>query len=153
MPSLCWFWREIRLQSQARPQTRVDYMKKNYLGFLMCAASLLWVAGWQCAVAKDEAPAEWDGLVKRKIKGLDLVYVRPDVRFPAYKKIMLDPVQVEFSKNWKPNSGTRSLSQQIGTGTMQWTTSVTNRAEADRAISMWASKLVDALDRLNRKGS
>lgn len=225
-------------------------MKKNYLGFLMCATALLWVTGWQCAVSKDEAPAEWDGLVKRKVKGLDLVYVRPDVQFPAYKKVMLDPVQVAFSKNWKPNSGSRSLSQQItaedmqrikdglavmvqdgfskqltkagygivtapddetirvsaaiaelyinapekmsagrsktyttetgsmvlvmeirdsptgqllarvvdrhtdnGTGTMQWTTGVSNRAEADRAISMWASKLVDALDRLNGKES
>ena len=224
-------------------------MKRSYLGFLMCAAGVLLLAGGHSATSK-EAPAEWDGLVKRKIKGLDLVYVRPDVQFPAYKKVMIDPVQVEFSKNWKPNSGTRGLSQQItaddmqrikdglagmvrdgfskqltkggyetattpddetirvtaaiadlyinapekmsagrtktyttetgsmvlvmevrdapsgqllarvvdrhsdnGTGTMQWTTSVTNRAEADRAISMWASKLVDALDRLNGKSS
>ena len=71
-------------------------MKRNYLGFLMCAASVLLVAGWHSAASK-EAPAEWDGLVKRKVKGLDLVYVRPDVQFPAYKKVMLDqPVQVEF---------------------------------------------------------
>ena len=40
-----------------------------------------------------------------------------------------------------------------GSGSLQWTTSVSNRAEADRAISMWASKLVEALDRLNGKGS
>jgi Protein of unknown function (DUF3313) len=225
-------------------------MKRNYLAFLMCAAGFLWVAGWHSAASKEEAPAEWDGLVKRKVKGLDLVYVRPDVVFPSYKKVMIDPVQVEFSKNWKPNSGSRSVSQHLdaadlqrikdglavmvqegfakqlakggyevatapnddtirvsaaivdlyinapetmsagrsktytteagsmvlvmeirdspsgqllarvvdrhsdtGTGRMQWTTSVSNRAEADRAISMWASKLVDALDRLNGKSS
>jgi hypothetical protein len=221
---------------------------KNYLGFLVCAVSVLWAAGWHSAASK-EAPEEWDGLVKRKVKGLDLVYVRPDVEFPAYKKVMIDPVQVEFSKSWKPNSS-RSVSQHLdaedlqrikdglagmvrdgfskqlaksgydvtttpaddtirvsagivdlyinapdtmsagrsktytteagsmvlvmeirdspsgqllarvvdrhsgsGTGSMQWTTSVSNRAEADRAISMWASKLVAALDRLNGKGS
>jgi hypothetical protein len=222
-------------------------MKKYFPGFLLCAAGLLWVAGSIGAMSK-EAPAEWDGLVKRKVKGLDLVYVRPDVEFPSYKKVMLDPVQVEFSKNWKPNSSSRSLSQHLdaedlqrikdglagmvrdgfskqltkggyevatmanddtirvsaaivdlyinapqtmsagrsktytteagsmvlvmeirdspsgqllarvvdrhsgsGTGNLQWTTSVSNRAEADRAISMWASKLVEALDRLNGK--
>jgi hypothetical protein len=224
-------------------------MKRNYFAFLICAASLLMFAGWHGAAAKDEPPAEWDGLVKRKVKGLDLVYVRPDVTFPAYKKIMIDPVQVEFSKSWDPNRGTRGVSNQldasdlqkikdglagmvqegfakkvtkggyevatapgddtlrvsaaivdlyinapekmtagrsktytteagsmvlvmelrdsptgqllarvvdrhtdIGTGTMTWTTGVSNRAEADRAISMWAGKLVDALDRLNGKG-
>jgi len=233
-----------------KPNTRVATMKRNFLGFLMCAASILLVAGWHSAASK-EAPAEWDGLVKRKVKGLDLVYVRPDVEFPAYKKVMLDhPVQVEFSKNWKPNSSSRSVSQHLdaedlqrikdglsgmvlegfskkltkggyevttmpaddtirvataivdlyinapdtmsagrsktytteagsmvlvmeirdsptgqllarvvdrhsdsGTGSLQWTTSVSNRAEADRAISNWASKLVEALDRLNGKGS
>ena len=94
-------------------------MRRNYLGFLMCAAGVLLVAGWHSAASK-EAPAEWDGLVKRKVKGLDLVYVRPDVEFPAYKKVMLDqPVQVEFSKNWKPNSSSRSLSSHLDAEDLQ----------------------------------
>jgi hypothetical protein len=209
---------------------------------LACALGTLLIAGWQPAVSKDP-PAEWDGLVKRDFKGLDLVYVRPNIEFTAYKKVIIDPVQVAFSKNWKapqrvnasdlqrikdglgsmvvegfskkltaggypvtttPDEDTLRLSAAIldlyvnapdtmspgrsrtyttsagsmvlvmelrdstsgellarvidrhtdnGSMSMQWTNSVTNRAEADRAISIWASRLVTELDRLNGKPS
>jgi len=46
-------------------------------------------------------PESWDGLSLKKVKGLDAVYVRPDVVFTAYKSVMLDKVQVEFAKNWQ----------------------------------------------------
>jgi len=46
-------------------------------------------------------PESWDGLTLKKVKGLDAVYVRPDVVFTAYKSVMLDQVQVEFAKNWQ----------------------------------------------------
>ena len=46
-------------------------------------------------------PDSWDGLSLKKVKGLDAVYVRPDVVFTAYKSVMLDKVQVEFAKNWQ----------------------------------------------------
>jgi hypothetical protein len=51
-----------------------------------------------------KAPQNWDGLEKRDVKGLGAVYVRPNVQFKPYQKVMLDPVQVEFSKDWNPNS-------------------------------------------------
>jgi hypothetical protein len=47
----------------------------------------------------------WDGLELREGKsGLDAVYVRPGVKFAPYRNVQLDPVVVEFSKNWERNS-------------------------------------------------
>src|SRR5271155_4173214 len=70
--------------------------------FLAVLASIVVFLGGIHVAAAAEAPVEWDGLVKRDVKGFDLVYVRPDVPFPAYKKVILDPVQVAFAKSWKP---------------------------------------------------
>jgi len=133
-------------------------MKKNYLGFLMCAASLLWVAGWQCAVAKDEAPA--DETIRVSAAIVDLYINAPDTMSAGRSKTyttetgsMVLVMEIRDSPSGQLLARVVDRHSDNGTGTMQWTTSVTNRAEADRAISMWASKLVDALDRLNRKGS
>ena len=49
-----------------------------------------------------DAPVEWDGLQKTKVKGIDLAYVRPGVDLSKYGKVIMDPVQVQFSKDWKP---------------------------------------------------
>ena len=49
-----------------------------------------------------DAPVEWDGLQKTKVKGIDVAYVRPGVDFSKYGRVMMDPVQVQFSKDWKP---------------------------------------------------
>jgi len=63
---------------------------------------LVIVAALQCAVAAD-APKEWDGLVQRPSKNVDLLYVRPDASLAGYKRILLEPLQVAFDKNWDPN--------------------------------------------------
>ena len=51
--------------------------------------------------AKEKPPENWDGLERKKVKGLDNVYVRPNVQFTPYKSVILDATQVEFSKNWE----------------------------------------------------
>ena len=56
-----------------------------------------------CATTS-QAPATWDGLERRDVKGIDVLYVRPNVTFPHYQKVILDPLQVSFSKNWDPNA-------------------------------------------------
>ena len=56
------------------------------------------------AQAKEKPPENWDGLELRKVKGLDLVYVRPNTEFPAYKSVQLEQVGVEFAKGWEKNS-------------------------------------------------
>ncbi|MFO1395160.1 MAG: DUF3313 family protein [Steroidobacteraceae bacterium] len=66
----------------------------------LCAAALLSVA---CGVATAGPPATWDGLERRKVKGVDAVYVRPGVEFKDYRSVYLDPVEIAFDKNWDPN--------------------------------------------------
>jgi hypothetical protein len=200
---------------------------------------------WLAACATQQAPATWDGLERRDVKGIDQVYVRPNFKFPHYKKVIIDPVQVSFSKNWnqdstidlsrrldaadiqnikdalakllrerftreltaggyqvtdvpaddtirvKPdivnlyinapdvmsagisrsyttNAGEMTLDMEVrdsptgellarvvdrqralDTGRLQWTNAVTNTADAERAIDVWAKQLRAGLDRIN----
>jgi hypothetical protein len=45
-------------------------------------------------------PDTWDGLTKVASKKFDAVYLLPGADFRAYSKIMLDPTEVAFEKNW-----------------------------------------------------
>jgi Protein of unknown function (DUF3313) len=51
-----------------------------------------------------DASAADEGLVSVKIKGLDTVYALPDANLSVYNKVMLDPVEVSFSKSWRPDT-------------------------------------------------
>lgn len=89
--------------------------------FPMIAAWLAALAGVCLAsglAAADKLPETWDGLVQRKTKGIDAVYVRPDVDFKVYRNVVLDPVQVAFDKNWKPNR-TGSASRRLSTAEIE----------------------------------
>jgi hypothetical protein len=70
-------------------------------------ALFLMIAG--CAApgksASNSAPVEWDGLQRVQVKGLDLVYVKPGVSLAGYNKIMVDPLQISFSKDRDANGG------------------------------------------------
>ena len=49
-----------------------------------------------------------DGLQKIKVKGIDLAYARPGASLGSYGKIIIDPVEVSFRKDWDPDrSGSR----------------------------------------------
>ncbi|HXY75270.1 MAG TPA: DUF3313 family protein [Steroidobacteraceae bacterium] len=54
--------------------------------------------------AADKPPTEWDGLQQTKSKRVQLLYVRPGATLQGYKLVRLEPLQVEFDKNWDPNS-------------------------------------------------
>src|SRR5689334_21910619 len=66
-----------------------------------------WLALVCCALlgastlAAKKPPQEWDGLSLVKLKGLDAAYARPGVDFTIYHKIIIDPIQVAFSKSWE----------------------------------------------------
>src|SRR3954447_1038909 len=62
-----------------------------------------------------KAPASWDGLVLVQSKRLDLVYLEPGADFRGYSKIIVEPTEIAFAKNWQRdhNSGTRSLSSRV----------------------------------------
>jgi hypothetical protein len=64
------------------------------------AALLATLLGMGCATT--QAPQEWDGLVRVQISGLDHAYVRPDASLADYTRLMIDPVEVSFSKRWDP---------------------------------------------------
>jgi hypothetical protein len=65
------------------------------LALLVCCA----LSG-AAAMAK-KPPQEWDGLALVKLKGMDVAYARPGADFSIYDKIIVDPIQVAFSKNWE----------------------------------------------------
>lgn len=82
--------------------------------------TLLALAGLTTAAAATPAlaakpPAEWDGLVKVKSKKFELVYLRPGADFRGYAKVMLDPTEIAFQKNWKRdyNSDAATLGGQL----------------------------------------
>lgn len=62
-------------------------------------AALALTVGATGATAK--APETWDGLVQVKAKKLGLAYLLPHADFRAYSKVMFDPPQVAFAKNWQ----------------------------------------------------
>lgn len=70
-------------------------------------------------VAGDKPAQDWDGLARRPSKGLDNLFVRPAVQFTAYQRVRLDPVSVEFDKDWDPNRGVRTASGRLSAADIQ----------------------------------
>jgi hypothetical protein len=67
-----------------------------------------------------QAPRNWDGLVQVKSKRLNLVYLQPGADFRAYTKVMIDPTEVAFTKDWRRNyNSTTSLSSRISESDVQ----------------------------------
>jgi hypothetical protein len=56
------------------------------------------------ALAAKKPPEEWDGLKLVKVKGIDAAYVRPGADVTGYTKIIVDPIQVAFAKEWDKKS-------------------------------------------------
>lgn len=54
---------------------------------------------WGAAGAAD-LPDNWDGLVRVKPKRMDAAWLAPGTDFRTYTKIMLDPAEVAFKKDW-----------------------------------------------------
>lgn len=60
-------------------------------------------------------PDTWDGLHRVKAKRLDAVYLLPNADFRAYTKVILDPAEVAFKKDWQrdQNMSATTLGQRI----------------------------------------
>lgn len=67
----------------------------SVLSFLVLAATASLTA-----IAAEPPATTPDGLERVKNSKLDLVYRRPGVDMTGYTKIMLDPVEVAFKKQW-----------------------------------------------------
>ena len=76
------------------------------------AGSLILLAG-PAVTAK--TPETWDGLTRVKSRQMDVVYIQPGADFRSYTKVMLDPTEVAFHKNWRRshNATSRGLSNMI----------------------------------------
>src|SRR5262245_24812624 len=68
-------------------------MKLKLLG------ALAMILGFASAFAED-MPESWDGLVQIKPKRVDAAFVLPGADFRPYTKVMLDPTEVAFRKDW-----------------------------------------------------
>ena len=86
-------------------------MRRFGLIMTVLAGSGLIAGGSEAA----KPPTTWDGLVQVRAKRLDLVYLRPGADFRAYNKVMLDPVEIGFDKDWQRdyNISTRNLSSRL----------------------------------------
>ena len=69
---------------------------------LQVLAAVLVLAATPAAFAAS-VPTSWDHLVKVKSKQFDQVYLLPGADFRSYTKVLIDPVQVAFRKDWQRN--------------------------------------------------
>jgi hypothetical protein len=67
---------------------------------VLCAALVTAGAEASAVQAARSAPATWDDLVLVKSKRLQRVYLQPGADFRPYAKVMLDPTEVAFRKDW-----------------------------------------------------
>lgn len=91
-------------------------MKRSRLTAVV--ASTIMIAG----VARTASPpATWDGLVQVQSKKFDLVYLQPGADFRGYTKVILEPVQVSFTKNWQRdyNRSASSLASRVSDSEVQ----------------------------------
>ena len=68
-----------------------------------------------CTGVEAKPPDTWDGLMLVKSKKFDLVYLQAGADFRGYTKVMIDPTEVAFQKNWQRdyNRTSRSLSGRV----------------------------------------
>jgi len=77
----------------------------------LAIAALLATSG---SVLAADAPASWDGLVEVKAKRMDAAYLMPGADFRPYTKLMIDPTEAAFKKDWMRSINTqRSLSSRV----------------------------------------
>ena len=80
-------------------------MRTTTLARVAAACAAFFVAGAVHSATREqlEAALSHDGLQKVKVKDVDAAYTRPGASLKGYTKVMLDPVEVQFSKSWDPN--------------------------------------------------
>jgi len=76
-----------------------DWAMKRHL-VAVALSAIVAAAPLAGAAVAANAPASWDGLTRVSSKRFDYVYLLPGADFRSYTKIMLDPTQVAFQKNW-----------------------------------------------------
>lgn len=60
-----------------------------------------------------KTPDTWDGLLHVPSKKMGAVYLQPSADFRTYTKVMLDPVEIAFRKNWERDHDSLSATGRI----------------------------------------
>jgi Protein of unknown function (DUF3313) len=68
----------------------------------LLASTFLLTTAFAADKAAIEEAMSYDGLAQIKVKGIDTAYALPGVTLADYSKVMLDPINVSFAKNWDP---------------------------------------------------
>jgi hypothetical protein len=68
----------------------------------LLASALLMTSALAATKADLEEAMSADGLQKIKVKGIDVAYALPGATLAGYNKIMIDPITVQFHKDWDP---------------------------------------------------
>lgn len=77
-------------------------MKVSFIARCAVLCLLATPPAWTQPATTVSSPDE-EGLVPIHVAGLDHVRARPGANLSGYDKVMLDPVEVSFSKSWKPD--------------------------------------------------
>ena len=103
-------------------------------------ATVIAVGTISAPVAAVNAPVEWDGLRRVASKRMNLVYVQPGADFRGYSKVIVEPTEVAFHKDWRRNynSSTRGLSQRISEQELQKAVSRGVAAASEIFTKEWA---------------
>jgi hypothetical protein len=85
------------------------------------------------AATAQKAPDNWEGMVKVKAKRVDLLYLAPGADVRPYTKVMLDPTEVAFEKNWRRdyNNSTLELGARISEQEIQKAITAGIKASSD----------------------
>ncbi len=107
---------------------------KQILHALLAAALLV---GTPLHAAKP--PASWDGLVQVKSKRLEFVYLQPGADFRGYTKVLLDPAEVAFHKDWQRDyNRTATLSGRVSNADVQEAIRLGVEGARDIFTNSWA---------------
>ena len=92
-----------------------------------------------CAAAPP--PRTWDGLVQVKSKRLNFVYLQPGADFRTYTKVLIEPTEVAFAKDWQRdhNSSSRMLSSRVSDSDVERAITEGTQAATDIFEKSWKS--------------
>jgi hypothetical protein len=66
------------------------------------ASILLLTTAFAATETDLEKVMSYDGLQKISVKGIDLAYARPGATLAGYGRVLLEPIDVAFHKDWNP---------------------------------------------------
>lgn len=109
-------------------------MGRAVLTILGAGAILLAGAG----LAADSAQT-WDGLVQVPSKQMNTVFLQPGADFRDYTKVILDPTEIAFAKDWQSNYNNNVLSnsQRVSDAQVQQTISEAVTAAGSIFAEAW----------------